>query len=73
MSQEYEVEEIVQSKEEDGVREFLVKWKDYPHDNNTWEPECNLGNASAAIARFWEELNASQSHNQDAEEAVVVL
>lgn len=64
MSQEYEVEDILQSKEENGERIFLVKWKDYPHDN-TWEPEKNLANASEAIGKFWEDLRAAQSHSQD--------
>lgn len=65
MSQEYEVEDIFQSKEEDGVRLFLVKWKGYPHDTNSWEPEKNLANASGIIRKFWEELRAAQSHSQD--------
>lgn len=65
MSQEFEVEDILQSREDDGVRMFLVKWKGYPPDNNTWEPESNLTNASDAIRKFWEELNATQSHGQD--------
>lgn len=63
MSQEYEVEDILQSREEDGVRLFLVKWKGYPPDNNTWEPERNLINASDAINKFWEELRAAESND----------
>lgn len=65
MSQEYEVEEILQFREEDGVRLFLVKWKGYEPDNNTWEPEKNLVNASDAIGKFWEELRAAESHSQN--------
>lgn len=65
MSQEYEVEDILQSKEDNGVRLFLVKWKGYPHDSNSWEPEKNLTNASEAIGKFWEELRAAQSQSQD--------
>lgn len=51
-SQEYELEEILDSKEEDG-RLYLVKWKGYPHEDNTWETEANLVNASGAISKFW--------------------
>ncbi|KAG6365779.1 hypothetical protein INS49_007390 [Diaporthe citri] len=65
MSQEYEVEEILQSKEENGVHLYLVKWKGYQHDSNTWEPETNLTNASDTIGKFWEELNAIQPPSQD--------
>ncbi|KAK7733852.1 Chromatin organization modifier domain [Diaporthe eres] len=57
------VEDILQSREEDGVRLFLVKWKGYPPDNNTWEPERNLINASDAINKFWEELRAAESND----------
>lgn len=60
MSQEWEVEEILQSKEENGVRLFLVKWKGFEHDTNTWEPEKNLTNASEAISKFWDELQAAK-------------
>lgn len=66
MSQEYEVEEILQFREEDGVRLFLVKWKGYEPDNNTWEPEKNLVNASDAIGKFWEELRAAESQSKPA-------
>lgn len=65
MSQEYEVEEILQSKEENGVRLFLVKWNGYSQDSNTWEPEKNLCNASEAIRKFWEELHAARSGIQN--------
>lgn len=64
MSQEFEVEDILQTREDDGIRTFLVKWKGYPDDMNSWEPESNLGNASDAIRKFWEELRAIQSHGQ---------
>lgn len=65
MSQEFEVEDVLQSKEENGVRLFLVKWKGYSHDSNSWEPEKNLANASEVIGKFWEELRTAQSHSQD--------
>lgn len=39
----YEVEKIVDVKTEtNGKRKFLVKWKNYSSENNTWEPESNL-------------------------------
>lgn len=33
----YEVERIEDDYEESGIRQFLVKWKGYPEDENTWE------------------------------------
>ena len=46
--EDYEVEEILDSREKDGQTEYLVKWKsldddDDENDNNTsWEPSSNL-------------------------------
>jgi chromodomain-containing protein/integrase-like protein len=39
---EYEVEQILDKRESNGTTEYLVKWKDYAHDENTWEPMTNL-------------------------------
>lgn len=45
---EYEVEEILD--EDDGL--YLVKWKNYPSSENTWEPIENLHNAKKKLADF---------------------
>jgi Uma2 family endonuclease len=37
---EFEVEKILEQR---GQR-YLVKWKGYPHSENTWEPKNNLKN-----------------------------
>ena len=42
MSVQYEVEEIIDSKKDAGRTSYLVKWKDYPLKDATWEPEANL-------------------------------
>lgn len=65
LSQEFEVEEILQSKEENGVRWYLVKWRGYPYNNNSWEPEGHLKNATDAIKKFWEELQVVESQSQE--------
>lgn len=65
MSQELEVEEILQSKEENGVHQFLVQWKGCSPDKNSWQSEKNLTNASEAITKFWEELQVAQSGTQN--------
>jgi hypothetical protein len=51
-SQEYEVEEILQQAEISGVTYYLVKWRGYPHDDDSWEPEGNLTHASDALRKF---------------------
>ncbi|XP_013384181.1 chromobox protein homolog 1-like isoform X1 [Lingula anatina] len=40
--EEYEVERVVDVRVRGGQREYLIKWKNYPDSENTWEPENNL-------------------------------
>ena len=49
---EYEVEKILRGRYKNKRLEYLVKWKDFPHSRNTWEPECNL---NAAALNFLKE------------------
>lgn len=51
---EYEVERIlgVRAAGVGGGREFLVKWKGFGVEANTWEPEGNLG-CGELVEEFW--------------------
>ncbi len=40
--EEFIVEEIIDKRFKHNNIEYLVKWKDYDHDTNTWEPIKNL-------------------------------
>jgi len=54
--QYFEVEDVLEKKvkKENGKKNvyFLIKWKGYPHSENTWEPEDNL--TLEAKAMFYE-------------------
>jgi len=49
---EYEVEKILDHQELDGEIQYLVKWKDWTSDNNTWEPKENLVGSELIIAKY---------------------
>ena len=49
---EYEVEEILDRQERRGKIRYLVKWKGYTAEENTWEGLENLKNAREKIEEF---------------------
>jgi len=55
---EYEVEKIVDHQELDGEIQYLVKWKNWSSDDNTWEPKENLVGSELIIAKYEKEVEA---------------
>ena len=51
-AREYLVDKIIRGRYKNKRLEYLVKWKDFSHSSNTWEPECNL---NAAALNFLKE------------------
>lgn len=49
---EWEVEFIKDSRLYKGKLQYLVKWKNYPQEECTWEPPEHLKNASKAVKDF---------------------
>ena len=49
---EYEVEEVLDSRLFWNKLQYLIKWKGYTEENNTWEPVTNLDNVKDAIKEF---------------------
>ena len=49
---EYEVEEILDRQERRGKTKYLVKWKEYMAEENTWEEVENLKNAMEKVEEF---------------------
>src|SRR5271170_2901380 len=50
--EEYEVEEILDSRMHYGKLQYFVKWKGYTTEENSWEPAENVANALDAVANF---------------------
>src|SRR5271169_558469 len=50
--EEYEVEEILDSRLFRGKLQYFVKWKGYTTEENSWEPAENVANAANAVEAF---------------------
>ncbi|KAF8753261.1 hypothetical protein RHS01_06869 [Rhizoctonia solani] len=50
--EEYEVEQILDSKRQRGKWFYLIKWKGYGPEDNSWEPEELLEHSQEEIQRF---------------------
>ncbi|CCO31917.1 Retrotransposable element Tf2 155 kDa protein type 1 [Rhizoctonia solani AG-1 IB] len=50
--EEYEVEGIMDSRENKGKWEYLIKWKGYGLEESTWEPKANLKNAAKHLKKY---------------------
>ncbi|QRW26676.1 Transposon Tf2-7 polyprotein [Rhizoctonia solani] len=50
--EEYEVEQIIDSKRQRGKWFYLIKWKGYGPEDNSWEPEELLEHSREEIKRF---------------------
>lgn len=48
----WEVEKILDKKNINGVTSYLIKWKDWSNDHNTWEPLENLTNCNEVLKDF---------------------
>ncbi|SPP89918.1 chromodomain-helicase-DNA-binding protein 1 [Drosophila guanche] len=59
LEKEYEVEAIIGHKKVRGASFFLVRWKGYSSDSDTWEPESEL-NCDALIAEFRKKATSTQ-------------
>ena len=48
----FEVEEILDKRIIKGNTQYLIKWKDFPQDESTWEPEHYLTNCKELLKEF---------------------
>ena len=49
---EFEVAQILASRPSGNNRQYLVVWKGYGPEHNTWEPEANLANCAEMLRDF---------------------
>ncbi|HVQ01617.1 MAG TPA: chromo domain-containing protein, partial [Candidatus Thermoplasmatota archaeon] len=54
--EEFEVEKIIGEARINGKKHYLVKWRGYDSEDNTWEPLRNLKNARDAIKDYLEQV-----------------
>jgi hypothetical protein len=52
---EYIIDSILDHKKSRNSYSYLVKWKNYPPEFNTWEPSINLGSHNIALQRYWQD------------------
>jgi len=55
VEEDLEVEKILDHKDEDNVRYYLVKWRSFDDSENTWEPETNF-NTKGVIKAYLRKL-----------------
>ncbi|QRV80824.1 Retrotransposable element Tf2 protein [Ceratobasidium sp. AG-Ba] len=68
--EEYEVEKVLDSCQRRNQVQYLIKWKGYGPESNTWEPLEHLGNALASVQKFHKDNQRSARH-PNLEEGVV--
>ena len=55
---EWEVEKILNKKKIRGVEKYLVQWKGFTAEGDTWERKETLKNAEEALEEFKGRMNA---------------
>lgn len=65
-NQDYEVEKIVGEKIEKGRRYFLVKWKNWPEDDNSWEGADHV-DCEDLIEKFRDSCRSTKSNKRPAQ------
>jgi hypothetical protein len=61
-TESFEVDHIVSHRGEPGHYEYLVRWKNYTSDDDTWEPELNFHDVQC-IRNYWKSHQPSNSLN----------
>ena len=54
----YEVEAILADRTHRGIKQYFIRWKDYPPDADSWEPESNI-KASELLQEYEQNLETA--------------
>ena len=57
MENTFEVEAILKHRGENDAIEYLVKWRGYPSEHNTWEPLDSLLDCQTAVQAYWDQIS----------------
>ena len=57
--EQYEVEKVLDSRMVRGQQQYLIRWKGYTPEFDTWEPEANLKGAERKLKEFKEGTTAT--------------
>ena len=60
-TEEFEVEFVRATRVVRGEREYLLRWKGYGEEGDTWEREKELTHCGEAIRAFWERKHKGDS------------
>jgi hypothetical protein len=55
--EEYEVDSILAHRGSGRGRAFLVRWKGYGPEHDTWEPLRNLANTKQLLAEYYAKIS----------------
>jgi hypothetical protein len=51
--EEYKVEEIIDVRKWHNQKQYLIKWKGYTENDNSWEPKMNVEHAQEMIVDLY--------------------
>jgi hypothetical protein len=55
--EEFEIEGILNHKVKNGKTHFLIRWKNCPHTEDSWEPEENVTHAQESLQEYWARID----------------